>query len=44
MTVASHEVFPLFVEPYFRASIAGAITPAQIEFIQRLKMVNIWRI
>ena len=36
----SHEVFPLFVEPYFRANIAGAITPKQIEFIQSLKMVN----
>ena len=36
----SHEVFPLFVEPYFRANIAGAITPQQIEFIQSLKMVN----
>jgi uncharacterized protein (TIGR02466 family) len=40
MTVVSHEVYPLFVEPYFRANIAGAITPAQIEFIQGLKMVN----
>jgi uncharacterized protein (TIGR02466 family) len=40
MTVVSHEVHPLFVEPYFRASIAGAITPKQIEFIQNLKMVN----
>jgi len=40
MTVASHEVHPLFVEPYFRANIAGSITPQQIEFIQNLKMVN----
>ena len=40
MAVVSHEVHPLFAEPYFRASIAGTITPAQIEFIQNLKMVN----
>jgi uncharacterized protein (TIGR02466 family) len=40
MTVVSHEVHPLFVEPYFRANIAGAISPAQIAFIQGLKMVN----
>jgi uncharacterized protein (TIGR02466 family) len=35
-----HEVHPLFAEPYFRANIASAITPKQIEFIQNLKMVN----
>jgi uncharacterized protein (TIGR02466 family) len=40
MSVASHEVHPLFVEPYFRANIAGAISPAQIEFIKGLKMTN----
>src|ERR1700733_11195190 len=40
MAVVSHEVHPLFVEPYFRANIAGAISPAQIAFIQKLKMVN----
>src|SRR3954469_8804830 len=40
MPVASHEVYPMFVEPYFRASIAGSISPAQIEFIKSLKMVN----
>jgi uncharacterized protein (TIGR02466 family) len=40
MAVASHEVHPLFVEPYFRANIAGAISTRQIEFIQNLKMVN----
>ena len=40
MSVVSYEVRPLFVEPFFRANIAGAIRPAQIEFIQRLKMVN----
>ena len=36
----SHEVFPLFIEPYFRANIAGAISPEQIKFIQNLKMVG----
>lgn len=40
MPVASHEVHSLFAEPYFRANIAGAISPRQIEFIQNLKMVN----
>jgi len=40
MPVASHEVHSLFAEPYFRANIAGAISPSQIEFIQNLKMVN----
>ena len=40
MPVASHEVYPLFVEPYFRASIAGSITPEQIAFIKNLKMVH----
>jgi uncharacterized protein (TIGR02466 family) len=40
MSVVSHEVIPLFVEPFFRASIAGSISPEQIEFIQGLKMVN----
>ena len=36
----SHEVFSLFVEPYFRANIAGVISAEQIKFIQSLKMVN----
>ena len=40
MAVVSHEVHPLFVEPYFRANIAGAISSQQIEFIKNLKMVN----
>lgn len=40
MAVVSHEVQTLFAEPYFRANIAGAITPKQIEFIKGLKMVN----
>ena len=40
MPVVSHEVHPLFVEPYFRANIAGSISPQQIEFIKNLKMVN----
>lgn len=37
--IVSHEVKPLFVEPYFRASIAGAITPEQIAWVKNLKMV-----
>lgn len=40
MPVVSHEVYPLFVEPYFRANIAGSITQEQVAFIQTLKMVN----
>ena len=40
MPVASQDVFPMFVEPYFRANIAGTITPQQIAFIKNLKMVN----
>jgi uncharacterized protein (TIGR02466 family) len=40
MAVRSHEVHPLFAEPFFRANIAGAITPKQIEYIQSLKMVQ----
>jgi uncharacterized protein (TIGR02466 family) len=40
MSAISYEVRPLFVEPFFRANIAGAITPQQIEFIQKLRMVN----
>jgi len=40
MPVASHQAHSLFAEPYFRASIAGSITPAQIEYIKGLKMVR----
>jgi uncharacterized protein (TIGR02466 family) len=40
MPVISYEARPLFAEPLFRANIAGSITTSQIEFIQRLKMVN----
>ncbi len=40
MPVVSHEVHPLFAEPYFRANIGGSITAEQIKFIQGLKMVN----
>ena len=40
MPVASHQAHSLFAEPYFRASIAGSITPAQIAFIKGLKMVR----
>jgi uncharacterized protein (TIGR02466 family) len=40
MPAISYEVRPLFVEPFLRASIAGAINLQQIEFIQKLRMVN----
>ena len=40
MPVVSHEVHTLFAEPYFRANIAGSISPQQIEFIQNLKMTS----
>jgi uncharacterized protein (TIGR02466 family) len=40
MPVVSHEVHALFVEPYFRANIAGSITPQQVAFIKNLKMVD----
>ena len=40
MSAITHEVHALFAEPYFRANIAGCITPQQIAFIQSLKMVN----
>ncbi len=40
MTIVSHEVHPMFAEPYFRANIAGTITPEQIAFIKGLKMVG----
>jgi uncharacterized protein (TIGR02466 family) len=40
MPVNSYEARPLFAEPFFRANIAGSISPSQIAFIQKLKMVN----
>lgn len=40
MAVVSHEVHPMFVEPYFRASIAGSISAEQISFIKNLKMFD----
>ena len=40
MPVISHEVHTLFAEPYFRANIAGSISPQQIAFIKNLKMVD----
>lgn len=36
----THEVHPMFVEPYFRANIEGHISPEQIAFIKGLKMVG----
>ena len=40
MPVVSHEVHTLFAEPYFRANIAGSISPQQIAYIKSLKMVD----
>lgn len=40
MAISNYEVNPLFAEPYFRANIADAISPEQIEFIKNLKMVQ----
>jgi uncharacterized protein (TIGR02466 family) len=40
MPAISYEVRPLFVEPFLRGNIAGAISPQQIEYIQKLRMVN----
>jgi len=38
MASTSHQVIALFAEPLFKASIAGAISPEQIDFIKKLKM------
>ena len=38
MASTSHQVIALFAEPLFKASIAGAISPEQIDFIRKLKM------
>ena len=40
MAVDSYSVQTLFVEPFFRANIASSITPEQIEFVQRLPMID----
>jgi hypothetical protein len=40
MTEFTHEVHALFAEPYFRASIAGAISPEQIAFIKNQNMAS----
>jgi uncharacterized protein (TIGR02466 family) len=40
MPIASYEVRPLFAEPYFRTSIADAISPAQIAWLKSLPMVK----
>ena len=38
MASTSHQVIALFAEPLFKASIAGAISAEQIDFIKKLKM------
>ena len=40
MASTAHQVIALFAEPLFRASIADAISPEQIDFIKNLKMRN----
>lgn len=40
MTTRSYEVRPLFSEPYFRTSIADAISEKQVEFLKNLKMIK----
>jgi uncharacterized protein (TIGR02466 family) len=35
-----HDVQPLFAEPLFRSDISAAITPEQVGFIKRLKMLR----
>lgn len=40
MPIANYEVRPLFAEPYFRTSIADAITPAQVAWLRALPMVK----
>ena len=44
MAAISYEARPCSSNHILRANIAGAISPAQIEFIQKLKMIKIWRI
>lgn len=40
MSATEYEVRPLFAEPFFRTSIADAITEKQVAFIKSLKMVK----
>ena len=40
MAISQYEVKPLFAEPFFRANIGHVITPAQVAFIQNLKMTR----
>lgn len=38
--IRNHEIQALFAEPFFRANVADEITPDQIEYIKKLKMVR----
>ncbi len=38
--IRNHEIQALFAEPFFRANVADEITPEQIEYIKKLKMVR----
>jgi uncharacterized protein (TIGR02466 family) len=40
MAEGSHEVVALFAEPVFRMDISHAISPEQVEFIKKLKMIQ----
>jgi len=40
MAAGSHEVVALFAEPVFRMDVSHAISPEQVEFIKKLKMVQ----
>jgi uncharacterized protein (TIGR02466 family) len=40
MSSTAHQVVALFAEPLFKANIAAAISPPQIDFIKNLKMMD----
>jgi uncharacterized protein (TIGR02466 family) len=40
MSSTAHQVVALFAEPLFKANIAAAISPQQIDFIKNLKMMD----
>jgi uncharacterized protein (TIGR02466 family) len=40
MTSLTYDVQPLFATPIFRANLADAISPEQIEYIRNLKMIQ----
>lgn len=40
MAIENYDIQPLFATPYFRANLAHAISPEQVEFIKNLKMIS----